>query len=84
MDYNFSLKNIHKKINEFSNNSTVKRVFKEKSALKELRKLDSILQVILYSFIALSIRYRVRIILSLVFYMFYPIFSIYIKKVLKN
>lgn len=84
MDHNFSFKNIHKRVNEFSNSSTITRLFKDKRGLKELRKLDSILQVLLYSFIVLCIRYRLEIILSLVFYMFYPVFIIYIKKILKS
>ena len=84
MDHNFSFKNIHKRINEFSHNLTIKRLVKNTRSLKELRKLDSILQMFFYSFIVLAIRYKLKIVLSLVFYIFYPVFKLYIKQVLKN
>lgn len=84
MDHKFNLSNIYKRVNEFSKDATIRRLVKEKESLKELRKLDSILQMLLYAFIIISIRFKLEVVLSLVFYMFYPIFSIYIKKVLKN
>ena len=84
MDYQFSLKNIYKKVKKFSNNSTVQRLFSNNNSIKYLKDLDCKLQILLYSFIIISIRYKLEILLSLVFYIFYPFFKVYINKVLKS
>lgn len=84
MDCQFNFKTIHKRVKHFSNNITIKRLFSTKHSLRKLRELDSLLQVMLYSFIVFSMRFKSEITLSLVFYIFYPLFKTYICKVVKT
>lgn len=84
MVHNSSFKNIYNKVKIFSNNKTIRRLFSSKDSFKKIRQLNSKLQILLYSFIIMSIKYKLEIILSLVFYIFNPLFNVYIKKYLKR
>lgn len=84
MEYRFTFKNIYSKIKRFSNQTTIKKLFSNPNSLKEIIKLDSNLQILLYSFIVISIRYRLELLLSVIFFIFYPLFNIYIKKSVKS
>lgn len=83
MENSSKLSIVHKRAKEFSDNDTVRTLFVRKSTLSQLKKLNSTLQFLLYSFVVLSIRYRLEKLLALVFYLNYYLFEIYIKKSLK-
>lgn len=76
----YSFKNILDKIRIFSSNQTVQRIVNHSQAFQELRKIDSRLQILLYSFLTLAIRHKVNRLLSLFFFLNYPLFAVYIKK----
>lgn len=80
MDHHFTFKNILKKVRCFSQNKTVQRVVHHKRSLKELRRLKSTAQVLLYSFMTLTIRFKTDRILALLFYVNAPLFKYYVKK----
>lgn len=83
MDNKYTMKNLYNKVAFFSENNTFQRVVNNKKTFKELRRIDSTLQTLLYSFITLSIRFRMDRILALVFYVNYPLFRIYLTKTTK-
>lgn len=83
MEHNHTLQNIVDKVRCFSGNPTVQRVVNNKQSLQELRRIDSILQTLLYSLITLTIRNKMERILALFFYVNYPLFTYYIKKTAK-
>lgn len=84
MDDRFTFKNIYDKVDSFSKTDTIKRLFAHKKSLKELRKLESRLQTLLYSVINIMIRHNLKRSLTLVFYTSYPLFKLYIKKAVKS
>lgn len=83
MDHDYRLKNILHKVRCFSKNKTIQRVVNNPKSLPELRRIDSTLQTLLYSFITLTLRFKMERILALFFYVNHPIFSLYIKKTSK-
>lgn len=84
MDYKVSLGNLISKTKVFSRDETVNRVFLQKRALREIITLNNILQRILYLFIIFSIVYKLDFLLSLVFFISYPLFKVYIRVFLRN
>lgn len=83
MEHDNQLNNIQVKIRYFSNNQTVQRIMHHHQVFRELKKIDSGLQIILYSFITLTMRYKLDKLLAMFFFMNYPLFSIYIKKMVR-
>lgn len=84
MDELLKYKLILDKVDQFSTNETIKRLFSNENSFKELRKIKSTPQIVLYSFIIKCTRYRLDRTLALFFFLNYPIFKIYINKFLKS
>lgn len=83
LENDFQLKNIRQKIKLFAQNQTVQKIVQEPQALKELAKLESRLQIIMYSWITWNLRYGFEEILAVFFCLNYPLFKIYIQNSLR-
>lgn len=83
MDKDYRLKNIYKKIGCFSRNKTIQRAINNPKSFQELRRIDSRLQTLLYSFMTLSLRFKMKKSLALFFYLNFSLFSIYIRNTSK-
>lgn len=84
MEKKLDFKELNKKVLEFSNNETVRRLFSNRNRFKELIKIDSIAQVVLYSFVMIGIHNKWDKILTGFFYINNPLFKLYIKRSLKS
>lgn len=84
MDNEFKLDILYGRILKLSKNNTIRRLFFCKDSLTELKKINSIIQVFAYSFIVLCIKYKLVKVLTVFFYVSYPLLKIYIKSSLKK